>query len=250
LKVPVIVIARKGEEQKVIQAFRLGATDFLLWPVREAEVVAAVERAVQQVRESRTRQRLDEQLTDTHEELQQRVRELTTIFAVGKAVISITDHRILLDQIVEGMLYAPRLITAGCCCASNKSGFLLAAHRNLPEGWANKLGQQLDDGISSLVALSGETLAINGEPLKRFRVASLGQSALVVPVKVHKEVIGLLVLVRSENKPFDKNMQSLLEAVTEYAAVSLVNARLIRAIQQLRTQPASGRRKSARNSRT
>ena len=42
---PVIVIAAQGMEGDVIQAFRLGASDFLAWPVREAEVVSAVERA-------------------------------------------------------------------------------------------------------------------------------------------------------------------------------------------------------------
>jgi DNA-binding response OmpR family regulator len=233
LQVPVIVIARKGEEQKVIQAFRLGAGDFLLWPVREAEVVAAVEHAVKQVRESRSRKRLDEQLKNTNQELQRRVRELTTIFAVGKAVISITDQRVLFDKVVEGMV---EVAEADYCWLllreRHNRTFFLAAHRNLPEAWRSKLGQPLEDGISSLVALSGETLAINGEPLKRFRVSSLGESALVVPVKIQKKVIGLLVVVRKANQPFDKNMQSLLEAVTDYASVSLMNARLFRAIQE------------------
>ncbi len=93
LQVPVIVIAEKGQESKVIQAFRLGGTDYLLLPAREAEVVSAVERALKQVRETRARQRLDLQLKQTNQELQRSVRELTTIFAIGKAVISITDQR-------------------------------------------------------------------------------------------------------------------------------------------------------------
>ena len=50
---PLIVIAGKGQEQDVIQAFRLCANDVLLWPAREAEVVSAVERVLTQVREMR-----------------------------------------------------------------------------------------------------------------------------------------------------------------------------------------------------
>ena len=38
LQVPVIVIAEKGQENQVIQAFRLGGTDYLLCPARETEV--------------------------------------------------------------------------------------------------------------------------------------------------------------------------------------------------------------------
>jgi DNA-binding response OmpR family regulator len=53
LDIPVIVIAMKGMESDVIQAFRLGATDYLIWPAREAEVVSAVERVLKQVRAKR-----------------------------------------------------------------------------------------------------------------------------------------------------------------------------------------------------
>ena len=103
--VPVIVIAGKGMEGDVIQAFRLGASDYLNAPIREAEVVTVVERALKQVRARREREELARQLRDTNQELQSRVRELTTIFAIGKAVISITNQRKLLDQILEGGVY-------------------------------------------------------------------------------------------------------------------------------------------------
>jgi GAF domain-containing protein len=110
--------------------------------------------------------------------------------------------------------------------------FLLTAQRNLPEGWAKKMNQPLEDGISSLVTLSGETLLIHGQPLEKFRVASLGKSAAVVPIKVQNEVIGLLLVLRKAEHPFDRSDQTLLEAVVDYASISLVNARLFRALEQ------------------
>jgi DNA-binding response OmpR family regulator len=233
LQVPVIVIAGKGQENNVIQAFRLGGTDYLLWPTREAEVVSAVERALKQVRERHARERLDKQLKDTNTELQHRVRELTTIFSIGKAVVSITDQRVLFDKIVEGMVYAAEAEHGFLLIRDEKSRtFILTAQYNLPETWSSRKGKPLDDGVSSLVALSGETLAIHGEPLLRFKLASLGKSAIVVPIKVKGEVIGILVAVRKENRPFESTMQSLLGALADYASVSLVNARLFRALQE------------------
>lgn len=244
IQIPMIVIAEKGQENKVIQSFRLGASDYLLWPIREAEVVSSVERALKQIREIRARKRLDQQLKETNQELQRRVRELTTIFAVGKAVISITDQRVLFDKIVEGMVYVAEADYGWLLLRDERSRtFVLSAHRNLPDAWAKKSGQQLDDGVSSLVALSGETLAINGEPLKRFKVSSLGHSVVVVPVKIQKEVIGLLVVVRKGDIPFEKNMQSLLEAVADYASVSMVNARLFRALQETADVAQAGEKK-------
>ena len=97
-----ILLAQRGQESDIVQAFRLGAADYLLLPVREAEVVSAVERVLKQVHERRERDRLAQQLQQTNQELQLRVRELTTIFSVGKAVTSITDLSMLMDKILEG----------------------------------------------------------------------------------------------------------------------------------------------------
>jgi DNA-binding response OmpR family regulator len=230
---PLMVIAPKGREQDVIQAFRLGASDVLLWPARDAEVVSAVERVLVQVREGHARQRLDEQLKVVNENLQHKVRELTSILAIGKAVVSITDRRVLFERIVEGALQVGRADIGWLLLRDDRSRtFLLTAHRNLPEVWAKKMGQPLDDGVSSLVALSGETLLIHGAPLQKFKVASLGGAVAVAPIKVRDEVIGLMIVVRKMSKAFGEIEQTLLEAVADYASISLVNARLFRAFEQ------------------
>lgn len=40
----------------------------------------------------------------------------------------------------------------------------------------------------------------------------------------------MLIAVRKEARPFEKNEQTLLEAVGDYASISMVNARLFRAL--------------------
>jgi signal transduction histidine kinase len=233
VEVPMIVLAEKGMENDVIQAFRLGAADFISYPIREAEVVSAVERILKQVRAQREKEQLSRQLNQTNQELQRRVRELTTIFAIGKAVISITDLRTLLDKIIEGAVYVTEAEMGWLLTRDEKSkAFVLSAFRNLQRGAAANLNKPWDDGLSSLVALSGETLAIHGDPLKRFKIASLGQSALVVPIKVKKEVVGLIVVVRKAPQPFGSSNQALLEAVADYASIAIVNARLFRALEE------------------
>jgi len=233
IKAPVIMIAQKGMEADMVQAFRLGATDYLFWPTREAEIVSAVERVIKQVRSRRERETLARQLKQTNDELQQRVRELTTIFAIGKAVTSITNQRELFDKIVEGAVYVTEADSGWLLLREeNSKVFKLVAQRKLPKAIADKINQPWDDGISSLVALSGETLSIYGEPLARFKVSQLGQSALVVPVKLKKEVVGLLVVVRKTTQPFSPSNRTLLEAVADYASISLVNASLFRVLEE------------------
>jgi signal transduction histidine kinase/DNA-binding response OmpR family regulator len=233
LEVPIIIIAEKGFEGDVIQAFRLGASDYLISPIREAEVVSAVERALKQVRERKEKELLARQLQQTNQELQRRVRELTTIFAIGKAVTSITNQRALLDKIVEGAIFVTEADSGWLLLREEKGkNFLLSACKNMPASIADKIGQPWEDGISSLVALSGEPLTIYGEPLKRFKVARLGQSALVVPVKAKKEVIGLLVVIRKVALSFGPSNQTLLEAVADYASISLLNSQLFKFLEE------------------
>jgi FixJ family two-component response regulator len=240
LDVPVIVIAEKGMENDVIQAFRLGATDFLTWPVREAEVLAAVERVLKQGRARREKEMLARQLDQTNQELQHRIRDLTTIFSIGKAVVSITDLRSLFEQLVEGAVQVAEGEMGWLLTKDERSkAFVLSAVRNLPRSISAHLNQPWDDGLSSLVALSGETLSIHGEPMKRFKVASLGQSALVAPVKAKNEVVGILVVVRKTPQPFGAGNQAMLEAVADYASIAMVNGRLFRALEQ-RAHAAQG----------
>ncbi len=231
LTTPLLVIASKGQEQDIIQAFRLGAADYLLWPARDTEILSVVERLFSRVHEARDRQRLNLKLTELNRELQRKVRELTTIINIGKAVVSITDHRVLFQKVVEG---AAQVSDANIVWLlvrdEEKKTFLLTAQQGLPEAWAKKINLPVDDGISGLVALSGETLSIAGEPLMKFKVASLAKSACAVPVKVQKEVIGMLVALRKEARPFEKPEQTLLEAVADYASITLVNARLFKVL--------------------
>ena len=229
LNTPVMVIANKGQEHDIIQAFRLGAVDYILWPSRDAEVLSAVEHVLRRVQEGRDRQRLGQQVTEINHELQRTVRELTAIINIGKAVISITDQRILFQKIVDGAGQVAEANMAWLLVRDQKSrAFILTAQRGLPDVWAKKMNMPMDDGVSALVALSGETLAMAGDPLQQFRIVNLGKSVCVVPIKVQSEVIGLLIVVRREARPFNKIEQTLLEAVSDYASIALVNARLFR----------------------
>jgi DNA-binding response OmpR family regulator len=230
---PIIVIAEKGQETDAIQAFRIGASDVIFWPVRDAEVVSIVERALRQTQEKRERIKLDNQLKAVNEEQQRRLRDMTTILSMAKAVVSITDQRVLFDRILESAL---QLAEADMCWLllrdERTNTYLLRAQRNLPEAWARKMNQSVDDGISSLVSLSGESLVMNGSPLEKFKIAALGKAVGVIPIKIQSEVIGLLIVVRKKDRGMTRDTQALLEAMADYASISLVNSRLFRALAQ------------------
>ncbi len=244
INTPVIVMAEKGKELELVQTFRLGAVDYLMRPLREAELVSAVERTIKQGQEARERQRLDQQLKAANAELQLRLRDLTAIFSVGRAVISTTDQRLLFDKIVEAVVSVSQADASWLTLKDEKTNqFLLASSRGLPDAWAKRVNQPLDDGVSSLVAMSSETLSMHGEPMKKFKLSALGLSAIVVPVKVQKETIGLITVVRKKDIAFTAHEQSLLEAIADYASISLVNSRLFRALSETADSAQAGEKR-------
>jgi signal transduction histidine kinase/DNA-binding response OmpR family regulator len=236
VKIPVIVLSSKGQEKDVIRAFRLGASDFISMPIREAEVLSAVERALQTVRARKERERLAERLQHANLELKTRVEQLTSLFAIGKAVTSVADQKKLFQQIVEESVNITQADFGWFLNLDERTGeFVLRAQVNLPKSLRQHMNQPWDDGISSLVARSGEAFSIHGKPMERFMLYSLGKSALVVPIKAREQTIGLLVVMRKGDKEFHSGDQAMLEGVSDYAAISLVNARLFQALDQRAT---------------
>lgn len=233
IEIPVIVIAEKGLEADLISALRLGAADYCLIPTHEVEIVSAVDRVNKQIHSRRERETLSLQLKQTNNELQQRVRELTAIITIGKAVTSITKQNELFKKMVEGAIYVSSADLGWFLFRQDKSKiFRLEAFKNLPENFISQQSKPWDDGISALVALSGKPLSIHGNPINKFKISQLGQSALVVPVRVKMEVIGLLVVMRKQPLPFTSGNTTLIEAIADYASISLVNARLFQTLEE------------------
>lgn len=233
IEIPVIVIAEKGMEADLISALRLGAADYCLIPTHEVEIVSAVDRVQKQIQSLQERETISQQLKQTNFELQQRVRELTTIINIGKAVTSITAPKEFLKKIVDGAIYVSSADLGWFLLRhDNVKVFHLEAYKNLPGNLASLENKPWDDGISALVALSGKPLSVHGNPIKKLKISQLGQSALVVPVKIRKEVIGLLVVMRKQPIPFTSDNITLVEAIADYASISLANARLFQSLEE------------------
>jgi two-component system NtrC family sensor kinase len=233
IDIPVIIMAKKGSESEIIQSFRLGATDYLLFPVRETEVLSAVERVLRQLHNRRERERLEEKINQANAALQERVNELTSIYAIGKAFTSTTDEAELFEKVIKTSVEMTGADIGWFLLRdAGTKNFILVAHRNLPKDMAKKLHQKWDDGISLLVAKTNKVLSMHGEAIQRFPISRLGESILVVPILAKSSVIGLLVMMRKADEPFKDNQRSLLEAIADYAAIALDNARLFLAVEE------------------
>jgi GAF domain-containing protein len=79
--------------------------------------------------------------------------------------------------------------------------------------------------------LSGQALSIHGDGLSQFELSQFCKAALIAPTKVRDQPIGVLCVARREANPFSERDQAMLDAVADYASISLVNTRLFQALE-------------------
>jgi two-component system NtrC family sensor kinase len=231
IEIPVLVTANEGMEEDAIQAFRLGARNFLVKPLREAEVAAAVEHALNENRLRKERQNLADQIAQSNRQLEQRVRELTTLYGIGQAVTSMTSQPDLFSKLVDESVEVTNAELGWIVLIDNASDELvLKAQYGFPPEVAGQLHQVWNDGLSSVVMRSDETLIVLGEDLKPYELAQYAQAAMVAPMRVHAQAAGVIGVARKDANTFNEREEAMLAAVADYASLSLVNVRLFQAL--------------------
>ncbi len=227
--VPVILMTAHGSEGVAVEAFRLGARNYLIKPFSEAEARVAIDSALRERRLNREK----EQLTIN---LQQRVQELTVLYSIGKSVSALLDLEELLVRIVE----------AGVYITHAEEGFLLLrdpdadelylrAAKNLGEARAQRMRMPIDDTLAGQVIRTGKPIRMDkskqGTPLK-VKTGFLVRAILQVPLVVGDTAIGVLAVDNQQSeRTFSENDQYLLSALADYAAIAIENARLYQQIK-------------------
>jgi K+-sensing histidine kinase KdpD len=89
-----------------------------------------------------------------------------------------------------------------------------------------------EDGLSTLVAVSGEVVAIHGKALERFNHSEAVESMLVVPVKQDDKISTIITVARKTPQPFSHSQRAMLEFVAQFTSVLLENIQHFRLMEQ------------------
>lgn len=222
--VPVILMTAHGSENIAVEAFRLGARNYLIKPFSDTEARAAIDQALRERRLRRDKERLTASL-------QQRVQELTVLYRIGKSVTGLMDQAKLLERIVEAGVYITQAEEGFLLLRDNEHHELyLRAAKNLGEQRAQSLRMPIDDSLAGQVVRTGKPIRLDisrsGKTLK-VKTGFLVRAILQVPLTVGDQVIGVLAVDNQQSdRPFSENEQYLLAALADYAAIAIENARL------------------------
>jgi two-component system NtrC family sensor kinase len=229
-ELPMILMTAYGSESIAVEAFRLGVRDYLIKPFTTEQVIQVIERTL-------TETRLRRETAELTRTLQQRVRQLTILSAVGKSVVSLMDIEELLARIVEAGVYVTEAEEGFLLLVDRDSGDLyLRAGKNLGSDQALGLRLKVDDSLAGQVVQTGKPVRRGGKSAGRdFKVKTgyLVKSLLHVPLLLRGEVIGVLSVDNQiSDLVFTDEHQYLLSTLADYAAVSIENATLYEELRE------------------
>ena len=222
--IPIVLMTAYGSESIAVEAFRLGAKDYIIKPFTTEQVIEVLERTLI---ETRLRRETIE-LTDS---LQRRVEQLTILSAVGKSVVSLMDIEELLSRIVEAGVYLTSAEEGFLLLVDRESDDLyLRAAKNLGNDQTQGFRLKVDDSLAGEVVRTGKPVRRGGKGTGRdFKVKTgyLVRSLLHVPLLLRGEVLGVLSVDNQLSAvEFTEEDQYLLSTLADYAAISIENSTL------------------------
>ncbi|PJF43061.1 MAG: hypothetical protein CUN55_09285 [Phototrophicales bacterium] len=225
---PIIVGVKRGQEQSAIEAFRFGATDYITKPIREAEMQSVVTRALADVRLRKERDQLFEQLQLTNQQLQAHIQQLTTLQRLGQTVTAMHSLDGMFDAVLTGAIEVTKADHAMLILYDDQNDqFILRAGKNLTLVMQEKLGEVIKDDLARLVVTSQQPIVTGGDGLRRFKISRDILAVIYAPMIINGRAIGVLAVGNHRKRTlFDESLGQIVNALADYAAIAIVNARL------------------------
>lgn len=221
--IPVVMITGESTEDLVIEALRAGVADYFIKPFDPDGLLASIERVIEEAS-------LPEgvPLDAESKKLNRRVQELETLAMIGRKVTSMLD----LDQVLSAVLDAAIKLTnaeeGSLLLLDEDSGELyMRASKNFDQEFAQTFRLRVQDSLAGQVLETGEPVYLDETSPQKIKTAYLVHSLVYVPLRVRGHVIGVLgVDNRQAGRTFSGENVKVLNAIADYAAIAIENAKL------------------------
>jgi signal transduction histidine kinase len=233
VNIPVIFITVRESVELAVQAFRLGACDYVIKPFEAQEIHDAIQRVLDASKLPGERDRLTQQLMEANQKLERQLQELNAIYTIGRSVTSLLDLDLVLNRVVEAAVYVAGAEEGLLLLLDRESGELyLRAAKDVDEKAARNLHMHIDDSIAGRAIQTDRPVLITGENAK-IATGYLVRALLYLPLRVpERGVIGILgVANRESERAFSERDIHLLSALADYAAIAIENARLFETVE-------------------
>ncbi|MFO7536630.1 MAG: GAF domain-containing protein [Chloroflexota bacterium] len=233
ISTPVVLMTGYGSELSAIEAFRLGAKDYLIKPFTIDEIVETIDRALVETRLLHDKQELAEQLRRVKAETSRQHQEIETLFNIGKAITSLLNVNKVLERVLEA---ATELTNAESSMIwlsdENEKETYLQGYNRQNTTTADTAQNFVEDVLVQEVMKKGQPVrksAFSGDGI-RLRTGLFARAVLYVPLKLRGFTMGVLGVTNSTTlHSFSRRDEFLLAFLADYAAIALENSRVFQA---------------------
>jgi two-component system NtrC family sensor kinase len=242
--IPVILTTYHDSANIIIEDFRLGIKDYVLKPYTVEEMEGAIQRTLSNDHTGEEIQRspelaegLREGIREINQRLERRVRELSTLHDVGRAVTSLLELEKVLNRVVEAAVFLTGAEEGFLLLVDKETEELyMRAAQGLSQKEARSFRIKVEDSLSGQVVTTGKPIMISSvrnQETFALKTGYLVKALLHVPLRLGDEVIGVLsVHNKISPKPFSDSDLRTLTILVGYAAVAIENARLYTSMEE------------------
>lgn len=176
------------------------------------------------------------------EELERKIRELTVFHEIGKALTSTLDLSRVLETIMEQVstLFKPDTWSLLLVDEDKQELYFEIAVGQAAEDLRN-IRLKMGEGVAGWVATHGEAVFVedaNADTRFTPRVDQVTRmqtrTIVAVPIRGSEGVLGVLEIVNTpQGLPFGEREMFLLQALADYTAIALQNARQMQRIHEM-----------------
>jgi len=219
-EVPAVLITSHGSEAIAVEVFRKGVRDYVIKPFTADEMLVTIERALTEVRLQREKEALTTRLVQAKRQLEQRLRELDTLYHIGKSVTALMERDKLLVRIVDGALYITGAEEGALLLEDEKAGGLKEyVRKRRTRGKEQRVSRRTEGELAADAMRKGN--------------ATMTGAMLYAPLKVGGRPIGVLgVSNKVTARFFSEHDRRLLMVLADYAAIAIENTRLLQQVEQ------------------
>jgi CheY-like chemotaxis protein len=239
IEIPTILMTFHGNEEIAIEVYRKGVRDYVKKPFTVEEMEGAILRCLAEVQLRRDKEALTERLIAANAELTQRVRELNTLYHVGKRVTSLAG----LDELF------PYVVQAAIEVTGSEGGtlYLLQGEELVcrAQKWTQKdairaMSLPMHDPFAWQAIRRTGPMLFGPEETASLRASdeNIPVSLLYSTIVIEERIIGVMgVHHYSETAPrFRKQDASMLSALADYVAIAIENATNLAELKRYRQQ--------------
>lgn len=246
-KTDVIIMTSHASLETAVEALRLGASDYLLKPFDDLNVVShVVRKAFEKRQAAEENERLHQELNERTADLESSVKRLTTLNEAGRTLHSILNIKELIEFTIRLMATELKAKRASLMLLDKGTNELvIEASVGLDEQFAKTVRVPVGEGIAGWVAQEGTALLVEDiEQDPQFKSKREGSAydsnsfisaplVLSVPIQYQQKLIGVININNKEDGGvFTDSDLAFVITLANQAAIAIENARIFEKLKE------------------